>query len=72
MLAAGGMNGGLMIYDLRNIQTPLMKFTGHDTSVKSLCFSEKDKTKEKDSKEPIKAKAFDKSPHHKYLNASEN
>ncbi len=41
------MSGGLMIYDLRKIQTPLFKLNGHDTPIKSVCFSEKEKDKDK-------------------------
>lgn len=41
------MSGGLTIYDLRKIQTPLLKLSGHDTPIKSVCFSEKEKDKEK-------------------------
>jgi|688.fasta_scaffold355615_2 hypothetical protein len=45
MLAAGGMSGSLLIYDLRKIQSPLFKLNGHDTPIKSVCFTEKEKDK---------------------------
>lgn len=37
-----------MIYDLRKIQSPLLRLTGHDTPIKSVCFSEKEKEKDKE------------------------
>jgi WD40 repeat protein len=43
MLAAGGMNGGLLVYDLRKIQVPLFRLTGHCSAVKNVCFNERDK-----------------------------
>lgn len=39
MLAAGGMNGKLLVYDLRKMPQPLStKLSGHDTAIKSVCF----------------------------------
>jgi hypothetical protein len=45
MLAAGGMSVSLLIYYLRKIQSPLFKLNGHDTPIKSVCFTEKEKDK---------------------------
>ena len=41
MIAVGGMNGGLTIYDLKKLSSPIIKLNGHDTPIKSVCFSEK-------------------------------
>jgi hypothetical protein len=43
MLAAGGVDGGLFIYDLRKIQVPLFRLNGHNSGVKNVCFNEREK-----------------------------
>lgn len=41
IIAAGGINGSIMIYDIRRLTRPFLKLLGHDTPIKSICLEKK-------------------------------
>ena len=53
IIAVGGMNGALMLYDLRKLSTPMLKLGGHDTPIKSVCFADRPEKFNNNSKDSI-------------------